>query len=85
MALGFGRWPASRALDLVDFLLSAPHYGYGPAVVGLFGLAGLAGAATARSRVDSPTAVTWRGTLASALAVLGGWGLIGLGESRSSP
>lgn len=31
----------------IDFLLSAPPYGYGPAVVGLFGLAGLAGAAMA--------------------------------------
>lgn len=29
------------------FLLSGPHYGFGPATIGLFGLAGLAGAAMA--------------------------------------
>jgi predicted MFS family arabinose efflux permease len=29
------------------FLLSGPHYGYGPATIGLFGLAGLAGAGMA--------------------------------------
>ncbi len=28
----------------LSFLLSGPHYGYGPATIGLFGLAGLAGA-----------------------------------------
>jgi predicted MFS family arabinose efflux permease len=31
----------------LSFLLSGPHYGYGPATIGLFGLAGLAGAGMA--------------------------------------
>jgi len=62
------------------FLLSGPPYRYGTAVIGLFGIAGLAGAAIAP--VTGRLADRGRGryaTLGAILALLGSWGLIGLG------
>jgi predicted MFS family arabinose efflux permease len=64
----------------VDFLLSAPPYGYGPAVIGLFGLAGLAGAAAAP--LAGKLADRGHGRLVVTLGLLvlaGSWGLLGLG------
>ena len=64
----------------IAFLLSDPPYRYGTAVIGLFGIAGLAGAAIAP--VTGRLADRGRGryaTLGAILALLGSWGLIGLG------
>jgi predicted MFS family arabinose efflux permease len=64
----------------VAFLLSGPPYRYGTAVIGLFGIAGLAGAAIAP--VAGRLADRGHGrhaTLGAILALLGSWGLIGLG------
>jgi predicted MFS family arabinose efflux permease len=64
----------------VDFLLSAPPYGYGPAIVGLFGLAGLAGAAAAPLAGKLADRGHGRLVVTIALAVLAAsWALLGLG------
>jgi predicted MFS family arabinose efflux permease len=64
----------------MDFLLSAPPYGYGPAIVGLFGLAGLAGAAMAP--FAGRLADRGHGTLVVTLGLVvlvASWALLGLG------
>lgn len=64
----------------IDFLLSAPPYGYGPAVVGLFGLAGLAGAAMAPLAGRLADRGHQRLVVTLALVVLAvSWPLLGLG------
>ena len=66
----------------IAFLLSGPEYGYSEATIGLFSLAGLAGAAIASlagRAADRGHVVA--GTRLAAAAVLGGWGLIALGET----
>ncbi|MDD7937014.1 MFS transporter [Actinomycetospora lutea] len=64
----------------IDFLLSAPPYGYGPAVVGLFGLAGLAGAAMAVLAGKLADRGHQRLVVTLGLIVLAAsWGLLGLG------
>ena len=77
-ALGFGGFTV--LWTGLTFLLSAPPYGYGEAVIGLFGLAGLAGAAAApvagrlADRGRAGTTIT-----ASLVALTVSWGLLGLG------
>jgi predicted MFS family arabinose efflux permease len=64
----------------IDFLLSAPPYGYGPAVVGLFGLAGLAGAGMAP--LAGRLADRGHGTLVvtvGLLVLVASWALLGFG------
>lgn len=64
------------------FLLGAPPYGYGEALIGLFGLAGLAGAAIAP--VAGRLADRGRGRIALTaflFAVLASWGLLAAGAS----
>jgi predicted MFS family arabinose efflux permease len=64
----------------IDFLLSAPPYGYGPAIVGLFGLAGLAGAAMAP--LAGRLADRGHGTVVvtvGLVVLLASWALLGLG------
>lgn len=64
----------------IDFLLSAPPYGYGPALVGLFGLAGLAGAAMAVLAGKLADRGHQRLVVTLGLVVLAvSWGLLGLG------
>jgi predicted MFS family arabinose efflux permease len=66
----------------LTFLLTRQPYGYGDAVVGLFGLAGLVGAGSARfagrladgGREHAATGVFW-------LLILAGWGLLALGTT----
>jgi predicted MFS family arabinose efflux permease len=66
----------------LTFLLSHEPYGYGDAVIGLFGLAGLVGAGSARfagrladnGREHAATGVFW-------LLVLAGWGFLALGTT----
>ncbi|MEJ2860091.1 MFS transporter [Actinomycetospora flava] len=64
----------------IDFLLSGPPYGFGPAVVGLFGLAGLAGALMAplagklADRGHQRLVVTL-----GLVALAASWSLLGLG------
>jgi predicted MFS family arabinose efflux permease len=63
-----------------DFLLSAPPYGFGPAVVGLFGLAGLAGAAMAPLAGRLADRGHGRLVVTLGLVVLvASWALLGLG------
>ena len=83
MAIGFLSMASFSGLwTVIAFLLSGPQYGYGEGVIGLFALAGLAGAAMASfaGRLADRGHVA-AGTRAGALAVLGGWGLIALGET----
>jgi predicted MFS family arabinose efflux permease len=64
----------------IDFLLSAPPYGYGPAIVGLFGLAGLAGAAMAP--LAGRLSDRGHGTLVvtvGLVVLVASWALLGLG------
>ena len=64
----------------IDFLLSAPPYGYGPAIVGLFGLAGLAGAGMAVLAGRLADRGHQRLVVTLGLLVLAGsWALLGLG------
>ncbi|MHC1563135.1 MFS transporter [Actinomycetospora sp. C-140] len=66
----------------IDFLLSAPPYGYGPAVIGLFGLAGLAGAAMAP--LAGRLADRGHGTLVVTVGLVvlaASWALLGLGAA----
>ncbi|MFC5139246.1 MFS transporter [Actinomycetospora rhizophila] len=64
----------------IDFLLSAPPYGYGPAIVGLFGLAGLAGAGMAVLAGKLADRGHQRLVVTLGLLVLAGsWALLGLG------
>lgn len=64
----------------IDFLLSAPPYGYGPALVGLFGLAGLAGAGMAVLAGRLADRGHQRLVVTLGLVVLAAsWALLGLG------
>jgi predicted MFS family arabinose efflux permease len=79
-ALGFAGF--SVLWTSLTFLLSGPPYGYGEAVIGLFGLAGAAGAFVAP--VAGRFADRGHGRLALSLflaAVLASWGLLELGRS----
>jgi predicted MFS family arabinose efflux permease len=65
----------------IAFLLSGPPYGYTEAIIGLFSLAVLAGAGMAAiaGRV-ADAGHQLAGTRIAALAALGGWGLLALGD-----
>ena len=66
-------------LDLVPALRS--EYGYGEAVIGLFSLAGLAGARWRRSPGACRRGPPARRHPVAAAGVLGGWGLLALGDT----
>jgi predicted MFS family arabinose efflux permease len=87
MAIGFLSMASFSGLwTSIAFLLSGPEYGYSEATIGLislFGLAGAAMAAYAGRAADRGHVVA--GTRLAAAAVLGGWGLIALGESSLAP
>jgi len=79
-ALGFGSF--SVLWTSIAFLLSAPHYGYDEAIIGLFGLAGAAGAliAPVAGRLGD-RGHGQRALGVSLLTVLAGWGLLAFGGS----
>ena len=87
MAIGFLSMASFSGLwTSIAFLLSGPEYGYSEATIGLISLFGLAGAAMASyagRAADRGHVVA--GTRLAAAAVLGGWGLIALGESSLAP
>jgi predicted MFS family arabinose efflux permease len=83
MAYGaMGMATFSALWTTLTFLLVGEPYGYGDAVIGLFGLAGLVGAGSARfagrlsdgGREHAATGVFW-------LLVLAGWGFLALGTT----
>jgi predicted MFS family arabinose efflux permease len=82
MAFGFLSMASFSGLwTSIAFLLSGPPYGYTEAIIGLFSLAGLAGAGMAAiaGRV-ADAGHQLAGTRIAALAALGGWGLLALGD-----
>ena len=83
MALGFFTFGCFSALwTSLSFLLAAPPFSYGNAVIGLFGLAGVAGAVAAT--VAGRMADRGRGrhaTWAAAILMLGSWPLLYAGRT----
>jgi predicted MFS family arabinose efflux permease len=83
MAFGFASMISfSGFWTSIAFLLSGPPYGYSEAAIGLFSLAGVAGAGMAAiaGRV-ADAGHQLAATRLAAFGVLGGWGLLALGES----
>jgi predicted MFS family arabinose efflux permease len=81
-ALDFGCF--SALWTTLAFLLSAPPYGYGNAVIGLFGLAGVAGAvaASAAGRL-ADRGLGAHTTTASILILLASWALVAAGRTSA--